>query len=192
VGWRAPIRISRSETETENFKNGNCVEKINCVDWNKNVKTESIVQTKLKMSKQNQFCRLLSTNNPCYIIHWQTGTLAEEHVTLLILVIILADDGGARTAGSPRLIPRWHSPSSSNTCAPDSPSPDSMGAALASGESPTLRRRRRFTLQRPQRVTLRQRRRFTGRRPSESPCGVRGAGVSLAGGVDTKGRLVPG
>ena len=47
-----------------------------------------------------------------------------------------AGDGGARTAGSPRLIPRWPSPSSSsNTCAPEStPSADSIGDGT--GESP--------------------------------------------------------
>jgi len=83
-----------------------------------------------------------------------------------------AGDGGARTAGSPRLIPRWPSlSSSSNTCAPEStPSADSIGDGT--GESPCGV-------------------------PSESPCG--GGGVSLgsvpsesqgrAEGVkDTKGR----
>jgi hypothetical protein len=83
-----------------------------------------------------------------------------------------AGDGGARTAGSPRLIPRWPSlSSSSNTCAPEStPSADSIGDGT--GESPCGD-------------------------PSESPCG--GGGVSLgsvpsesqgrAEGVeDTKGR----
>jgi len=47
-----------------------------------------------------------------------------------------AGDGGARTAGSPRLIPRWPSPSSSsNTCAPEStPSADSIGDGTS--ESP--------------------------------------------------------
>jgi len=85
-----------------------------------------------------------------------------------------AGDGGARTAGSPRLIPRWPSlSSSSNTCAPEStPSADSIGDGT--GESPCGV-------------------------PSESPCG--GGGVSLgsvpsesqgrAEGVeDTKGRRV--
>ena len=73
-----------------------------------------------------------------------------------------AGDGGARTAGSPRLIPRWPSPSSSsNTCAPEStPSADSIGDLHW-----------RVTLRRPQRVTLRlrQRRRFTGRHPQRVP-----------------------
>ena len=63
-----------------------------------------------------------------------------------------AGDGGARTAGSPWLIPRWPSlSSSSNTCAPEStPSADSIGDLHW---RVTLRlRRRRFIGRHPQRV----------------------------------------